>query len=148
MLIDMIKEHEGLRLKCYLDPAGIPTIGWGHTKTVTMDDYRRGKTITKAEAEKLLEDDVAPARAAAHAITGEGSGLVHDAIADFVFNLGPGALHGKTSRIGYHIMNKDWEQVKRGMRRYVYGGGRKLNGLVRRRDMECKAIDVGIKNRN
>lgn len=148
MLIDTIKEFEGLRLKCYLDPAGIPTIGYGHTKTVTYADYINGKTITKEEALRLLEDDVAPARAAAYAISGEHSGLVHDAIADFVYNLGPGALHGRTTKIGYHIMNKDWEMVKRGIRRYVYAGGKKLRGLERRRERECQLINVGIKNRN
>lgn len=55
--IDLIKDFEGLRLTAYLCPAGIPTIGYGHTKGVTKADVGV-KTITAAEAEALLIDDL------------------------------------------------------------------------------------------
>ena len=56
--IELIKEFEGLKLKAYICPAGVPTIGYGHTKTVTMEDVRNGKTITPKLAEELLKADL------------------------------------------------------------------------------------------
>lgn len=56
--LELIKDFEGLKLKAYLCPAGVPTIGYGHTRTVTHDDVKNGKTITKAEAERLLAEDL------------------------------------------------------------------------------------------
>lgn len=56
--VELIKEFEGFRGKAYLCPAGVPTIGYGTTKGVTPDDVRRGRTITRAQAEKLLLQDL------------------------------------------------------------------------------------------
>lgn len=56
--IPLVKEFEGLRLTAYYCPAGVPTIGFGHTATVTDEDVRKGRKITKATAEKLLRDDL------------------------------------------------------------------------------------------
>lgn len=54
---DLIKEAEGLRLTAYYCAAGVPTIAWGNTSSVTAKDVGR-KTITQAEAQKLFERDV------------------------------------------------------------------------------------------
>lgn len=55
----IIKHFEGCRLTAYLCPAGIPTIGWGHTgKDVTVADVLRKSTITQAEADLLFVHDV------------------------------------------------------------------------------------------
>lgn len=51
---ELIKEFEGLRLKAYLCPAGVWTIGYGHTKGVT-----KGQIISKERAEELLTEDLA-----------------------------------------------------------------------------------------
>ena len=52
--IELIKRYEGLRLEAYVCPAGVLTIGWGHTKGV-----KAGMVIDLAEAERLLADDIA-----------------------------------------------------------------------------------------
>ena len=52
---NLIKQSEGLRLKAYRCPAGVPTIGWGHTEGVKM-----GQRITQAQAEVLLIQDLEP----------------------------------------------------------------------------------------
>lgn len=52
---NLIKQSEGLRLKAYRCPAGVPTIGWGHTEGVKM-----GMRITQAQAEVLLIQDLKP----------------------------------------------------------------------------------------
>lgn len=49
----LIKRFEGLRLKAYLCPAGVLTIGWGHTKGV-----RKGQSITEHQAEAILDVDL------------------------------------------------------------------------------------------
>ncbi len=56
--VDLIKEFEGFHGKAYLCPAGVPSIGYGTTKGVTMDDVHRGRTITRAQADKLLRSDL------------------------------------------------------------------------------------------
>ena len=53
---ELIKRWEGLRLQAYKCPAGVWTIGYGHTKTA-----QPGQTITPARAEELLEQDITAA---------------------------------------------------------------------------------------
>lgn len=143
-MINFIKHHEAFRAVAYLCPAKIPTIGYGHTRTVTLADVGKRK-ITKEEAERLLLDDLREPKAIAHALTGHTNGPVFWAITSFVFNLGPGALHGKTTQIARHLVNKNYEKAVAGMQRYVYGGGRKLGGLVRRRKEEGDMILASLK---
>lgn len=55
---DFIKKEEGLRLKAYLDDAGVPTIGYG---TIIFEDGRKvklGDSISKEVAESLLNTDI------------------------------------------------------------------------------------------
>jgi len=49
----LIKHFERLKLKAYICPAGVLTIGWGHTKTVT-----KGMQINEIVAQKLLNADL------------------------------------------------------------------------------------------
>ena len=51
--VDLIKRHEGLRLRAYRDAVGVITIGYGHTRTAQI-----GQTITAGEAEALLRADL------------------------------------------------------------------------------------------
>ena len=53
--IDLIRQFEGERLSAYLCPAGIPTIGVGHTGP----DVHMGMRITAAQSEALLKQDLA-----------------------------------------------------------------------------------------
>lgn len=56
--IALVKSFEGCRLTAYACPANVPTIGYGHTgPDVTRDDIGV-KTITQAEADKLLLEDL------------------------------------------------------------------------------------------
>ena len=51
--LELIKSFEGCRLTAYRCPANVLTIGWGHTKNVY-----EGMTITQAQADRLLVEDV------------------------------------------------------------------------------------------
>lgn len=141
--MNIIKKHEGLKLTAYFDPVGVPTIGWGHTATVTKEDVLNNKTITVEQAQELFEADIKWAAAAATAVTGLTRGPVFEGVTSFIFNLGPGALHGKSTKIGYHLMTKNYNLAATGMQRYVYAGGRKFRGLVTRRKEEGDLVLLG-----
>ena len=89
---DIIKKWEGLRLKAYLCPAGVPTIGYGHTYNVKM-----GQTISVAQAELFLDHDYQNAEEQVLSLvkvplTENQLG----ALTSFVFNLGAGNLRIST----------------------------------------------------
>lgn len=130
----LIRRFEGLRLKPYLCPAGVPTIGYGHTgPRVRMDS----PPITRALAEEwLLEDAEKACRAALRwspILAGDEDRLA--AIADFVFNLGAGRYRSSTLR--KRVNEGDWPAAEEQLHRWVFGGGRRLPGLVLRRQAEA-----------
>ena len=91
----MIKRFEGLRTKAYCDDAGVWTIGYGHTGCVGDGDI-----ITEAAADKLLEADV-ELFASRIDLQAQRDGITlsqgeFDALTDFAFNLGLGALFNST----------------------------------------------------
>ena len=83
-LIEHIKRCEGCSLIAYRCPAGVLTIGYGHTK-----DVKPGDKITQYQAEEFLKEDLAPAEAIAsktrRAIVSQGR---FDAVVDFIYNCG------------------------------------------------------------
>ncbi|WP_091742923.1 lysozyme [Phenylobacterium immobile] len=128
-----VAAHEGLRLEAYRDPAGVWTIGYGHTEDVAAD-----RRITRLEAEALLAQDlaVAASRLAARIgpVVGELTEGQYAALLSFVFNVG--ADPGWT--IWKRLRARQFDQVPLELMRFVNAGGRKLNGLVARRAEECK----------
>ena len=60
------------------------------------------------------------------------------AIVDFTFNLGVGRL--QTSTLRRRINQRDWQNAANELRRWVYGGGRVLPGLVARRNAEAALL--------
>jgi len=128
--IDIIKKFEGLKLKAYLCPAGKPTIGYGHTYGVKL-----GRTISKAEADVLLDHDYQDALNAVEELvkvplTENQLG----ALSSFVFNLGRGKLIGSTLR--KKLNQGDYKGAAEEFDKWVFAGGVKLNGLIARRAAE------------
>lgn len=128
--LDLIKKHEDLRLTSYLCPAGKWTIGYGHTRGVTS-----GMSINEAEAELFLKDDVREAEDAVNRYVKvpltQGQ---FDALVSFVFNLGVGNLLRST--LLRMINLRRYRRAATEFLRWVYGGGKKLGGLIRRRKHE------------
>lgn len=128
--INLIKRFEGLRLEAYLDSVDIPTIGYGHTRGVKL-----GQTITQEQADALLEEDI-------HEFELAIQRLVHvnltqnqfDALVSFTFNLGIGSL--KQSTLLKKLNAGDIVGAANEFNRWVYAGGKKLTGLVKRRSAE------------
>lgn len=136
----LIREFEALRLTGYLCPAGVATIGYGHTGP----DVTVGKVITKAQAELLLDEDCRAAcrkiaRVLDEASIARLSDHQYDALVSFVFNLGanPKWTIWKVIKAG------DLGAVPAQLRRFVYAGSTKLKGLERRRDAEAALWDSG-----
>lgn len=128
--LELIKSFEGLHLKAYLDPVGIPTIGYGHIRGVKM-----GQVITEQEATAFLQEDLAYAEHAVNTyVTVPLNQNQFDALVSFVFNLGAGTF--QKSWLLRDTNLKKFEQAANEFPRFVYAGGVKLRGLVRRREAE------------
>ena len=90
--IALIKHFEGLKLQSYLCPAGVWTIGYGHTKGV-----KEGMIITETKADELLKEDLAYFEDCILTFADvELTQNQFDALASFTFNLGEGALRKST----------------------------------------------------
>lgn len=129
---NLIKKAESLRLEAYKCPAGVPTIGWGHTKGVKM-----GQKITKQQAEKLLKEDLNKmASVVKKHVKVEINQNQFDALVSFVFNVGEDAF--KNSTMLNLINQKDFKGASKEFQRWVHADGKKLEGLVVRRENEKK----------
>lgn len=94
----LIKESESLKLVAYLCPAGIPTIGYGTTKGVTLEDVRNRRKITKAQAEALFDKDLELFEKAVYAsCLIEPNQNQFDAMVSLTYNIGISAF--KTSSV-------------------------------------------------
>ena len=132
-LIAKLKTFEGLRLEAYLDDAGVPTIGYGHTGK----DVKMGDRISKYWAEDLLRRDLRAVEDAVNALGVAKTQGQFDALVSFAFNLGADRL--KKSTLLRRIRDGDSrEAITREWMRWVYAGGKRLNGLVKRRTWEVK----------
>lgn len=127
----LIAAHESLRLKAYLCPAGVPTIGYGHTKGVRMGD-----TITPDQADKFLREDSADAEKAVNAQDLKINQNQYDALVSFTFNVGVGNF-GKSTLLKKVKANPDDPAIRNEFARWNKGGGKVLPGLTRRRKEEA-----------
>ena len=133
--IPIIKQSEGLKLEAYLCPAGIPTIGYGHTRGVKL-----GQKISVAQAEVFLDHDYEEAEdAVKRLITVPLTDNQLGALTSFVFNLGEGRLLGSTLR--RKLNTGDYKGAAAEFDKWVYAGDKKLNGLIARRAAERKLFE-------
>lgn len=135
--IDLIKNFEGCRLASYKCPAGVWTIGYGHTGV----DVKPGHVISQEQAEKYLKMDLI-----VH--TNNVSMLVKvplnqnqfDALVSFEFNVGYGAFKNSTL---LRLLNQGkYTDAANQFGRWVYAGKTVLPGLVKRRAAE-KSLFLG-----
>ena len=131
-LLNQLMVMEGLRLEAYEDAAGVPTIGYGHTK-----DVRMGDRISEYWAKELLRDDIDEAEQQVKELGVARTEGQLDALTSFVFNLGIGRLKESTLlRVIREGGSK--QQIRKEFKRWVYAGGKQLPGLVTRREWEAK----------
>ena len=132
--MELIKQFESFQSQIYICPAGYPTIGYGHmVKAQERERFTVG--ITESDASALLQVDVAVAEyAVLRLITVPLTDGQFDALVSFTFNLGVGALQRSTLR--RKINREEHADVPAEFMKWVWAGGKKLNGLVRRRQAE------------
>lgn len=132
--LNLIKHHEGFRSKAYKDVAGKWTIGYGHLilphelELITTE-------LTHEQATDILRIDVRDAERSVQRLIRVGlEQHEFDALVSFTFNLGGGALQASTLR---RLLNEnDRVGAAAQFLRWVYAGGKKWKGLVRRREDE------------
>ena len=129
---ELIKQFEGLRLKAYLCPAGIWTIGYGHTSGVSPNSF-----ITIQEADEYLHRDVATIEMQLNKLNLSLRECQWDAIVSFVFNVGIGNFKASTLLAKIRINPED-NSIMDEFLRWVYANGKVMKGLQKRRLAEMK----------
>ena len=139
----LASRFEGLYLRPYLCPAGVPTIGYGATyyedgSRVTMSD----PAITVERADELLmwhiEKVYLPAVVKLCPVADTPGKL--GALIDFAFNVGVGNLRSSTLR--KKVNAGEWHDVPFQLRRWNKAGGRVMRGLTARREAEIAALGM------
>lgn len=126
-IITLVMGFEGCYLTAYKCPAGVWTIGYGHTNNV-----KKGQKINRNTAKRYLEEDMNTflkqlnKRAKFKKCDNQNVG---EAMVSFAFNCGAGNFD-KLAK------NRNWYQILANMYKYNKGGGKVLNGLVKRRHTE------------
>lgn len=131
LLLNKIIEFEGCKLTAYKCPAGVWTIGVGHTKGV-----KQGQTITKAQAMTLLKGDLLPCENYVNNLGVCKTQGQFDALVDFSFNLGTAAL-GRSTLLKYIRAKKPEQYIREEFAKWVNSKGMRLKGLVIRRAWEA-----------
>ena len=118
----------------YLCPAGVWTCGWGSTGP----DVFPGRPWTQEYADQRLKDDALKFIKITLRLCPSLEGPQLCAITDFAYNLGGGRLQHSTLR--KCINNGDMGAAALELSKWVYGGGKKLPGLVSRRAAEAALL--------
>ena len=136
--IDLIKQFEGLRLNAYLDPIGIPTIGYGSILWPDGKKIQLGQKVTAYQAEKMLQWEVdtktVPVEFLLKGVCVNQNQF--DALVSFAYNLGIGALT-KSTLLKKVKADRNDPLIRNEFNKWVNAGGKKLPGLVRRRKAEA-----------
>ena len=130
-----IKEFEGLRLVAYKPTKAERwwTIGYGHS----AGDVRAGMRINEEKAEELLNRDLFFVERFINGIPKVKTQGQFDALISFTYNLGVGKM--KASTLLKKIMHDaPTQEIQREFMKWVYSGGKRLDGLVKRRRWEAQ----------
>jgi len=125
-------------VKPYLCPANVPTIGFGSTSHPNGRKLRMGDApISRSTAEAYMRNDL---QIAARGVKRDTQVDLTDeqfsALLMFANNVGTGAY--KNSTLRYFVNKRNWPAASREFLKWVNGGGRRLSGLVRRRQYESQ----------
>ena len=144
----MIKHHEGVRLKPYLCPAKLWTVGVGHVlypeqAKMKIEDRKDlwlhpedNRVWTMEQVNALLEFDLNRVeRGVARLCPSSTSNQNHfDALVSFSFNVGLGSLQKSSLRMKYN--RGEYEEAANEFLKWAKAGGKVLPGLLKRRSDE------------
>lgn len=129
--IDLIKNFEGCRLTAYKCPAGVMTIGYGHTGS----DVHAGMKITQEQAEKYLKSDlIVHCNNVSKLVKVALNQNQFDSLVSFEYNVGYG--HFSKSTLLNLLNQGKYKEAAQQFERWKYAGGKVLAGLERRRQAE------------
>lgn len=140
--LNLIKSFEGLSLKPYLCPAGIPTISYGLTYysngvKVKLTD----KPITQQQADTMLMNALKHYEQGVDSFTTD---LVNqnqfDALVSFAYNCGLGNLKSSTLLKKVNANPND-PTIRQEFLKWNKGGGKVLPGLTKRRTAEANLYE-------
>jgi lysozyme len=128
--LGLIKKFEGCVLDAYKCPAGVWTIGYGHTK-----DVQPGDSWSQSHAEHMLEVELEEYESYIKDLVKVNlSQNQFDALVSWVYNLGPANLKASTL---LKVLNAgEYDEVPAQIKRWNKAGGQVLDGLIRRREAE------------
>lgn len=139
---EFIKTKEGLRLEAYRCPAGVLTIGYGHTGA----DVKPNQTITRAQADALFEQDLSRFEYDLNALAVTSAVTLtqnqYDALLSFAYNLGLPSLRRSTLWRKIQADPTD-PTIPSEFARWVYSANHRLPGLVTRRAQESAIYTSG-----
>jgi len=136
ILMKLIKESEGCKLKAYKCPAGIWTIGYGQTKGI-----KEGMIWTQQQAdEDLIKTalEVLNQAIKSSPILATANMEKQAAIADFVYNLGIGNYNSSTLK--KYVDKENWASAYTEIKKWNKAGGKVLKGLTIRREKEASLL--------
>ena len=135
--IPIIRKFEGLKLRAYLCPADVWTIGYGNTFYENGSKVQEGEKITLDRADKLLFFVVTKFEAEVKKLV---KSAINDnqlgALTSFAFNVGAGNL-AKSTLLKKVNANPNDVTIRDEFMRWTKAGGKVLNGLVTRRKAEA-----------
>jgi lysozyme len=135
--LTLLKEFEGLRLRAYKCPAGVWTIGYGHTSEAGPPKVFPDMAISRDAAEAILRRDIVEYEEGVEKLVQvEITQGQFDALVSFAYNVGVPQLERST--LLKRINAEEFDRVPAEFMKWTKGGGRELPGLVRRRRAEVK----------
>lgn len=134
--VPVIQHYEGKRNAAYLDPVDIPTICYGHTGGVKL-----GQRLSDEQCLELLaEDMLEAAESVTRCVTKPMTDHQRAAFVSFAFNVGGSKFCRST--LARKASAGDINGACNELPKWVYAGGKKLPGLVKRRNAE-QAVCLG-----
>ncbi|WP_336950860.1 lysozyme [Acinetobacter sp. AS167] len=134
--IDLIKGFEDLRLKAYDDGVGVWTIGYG-TTAINGIAVKKSDTCTAEQAKSYMAQDLRKFESAVNtALKVPLNQNQFDALVSLTYNIGISAF--KSSTLLKKLNVKDYKGAAEQFPRWNRGGGRVLNGLIKRRKIEME----------
>lgn len=135
----LIQGFEGYREKAYLCPAGVWTIGYGHTAGV-----KEGDTCTREEADAYLREDLKWAEDTVNAQNLTLGQYQFDALVSFVYNAGSGNFNNSTLLKMLKKSTTPTAELEAEWKKWKYANKQVLKGLVRRRAAEWSLYKRGF----
>lgn len=133
---DLIKKFEGLKLKAYQDVKGVWTIGYGLTRYPNGTKVKEGDIITEEQANQYFQEVLQTfAQGVENAVKQQINNKQFAALVSFAYNVGLQAFKDSTL---LKLVNKNPNdpEIKTQFMRWIYSGGRPIQGLVNRRVSE------------